>query len=307
MKEFLRKNKALFRLLVGAAAFFGMADWDHVQSLGAHFNSSLGLSENVFSSSWWLGSALGVRGARIFLAAVIFGTVTNAIFSFRTRNKPISILCTDIVLKFTKGGSRAVISRKQVLHANRPDITAYFMQISLDSSTARFEQDQTSKSEVAAWLDHPPKLAIQPKTIGRGKVRDVNLCYAPALPYSWILSILPRWTLEWGPSKLPNFVGRYLVIQHVTYTSLNEYDNDDAIYQATSTRYLHNRISITLDFSEDTGPCPKAAADICVVRRISNAVSDENAIPTDDAGVYKINIGSGMAKDETIVVTWKRH
>jgi hypothetical protein len=64
--------------------------------------------------------------------------------------------------------------------------------------------------------------------------------------------------------------------------------------------------SITLDFSADTGLRPRSAADIHVMRRISNAVSDEAAIPTQTSGIYKIEIGSGMSKDETIVVTWDR-
>jgi hypothetical protein len=96
-------------------------------------------------------------------------------------------------------------------------------------------------------------------------------------------------------------------VQNVTYTSLREYDADDAKFQATSTRYLHNKITITLDFSGDSGLCPKTAADISVMRRLSNAVFDEKAIPTNRPGVFAIGIGSGMDKDETIVVTWKRH
>ena len=306
MKEFFRKNIAWFQFVLGAAAFFGMADWKTLHELLTNLNTRLNLGGNVFSGSWWIGAVLGVPGIRIFFAAIVLGTISNAIFTFRTRNKPLSILSTDVSMKFTDGGAKAVISRRQVLHANRPGIAAYFIKITLESPPASFERDPANSTDVTAWLESPPGLAIVPRSIGRRNVRDVNLCFTPALPYNWILSVIPRWVLGWGPNNLPKFIGRYLVVQNVTYTALKEYDDHDAKYQATSTRYLHNKITIKLDFSADTGPCPKSPTDISVMRRISNAVFDEHAIPTNQPGVYTIDIGSGMNKDETIVVTWAR-
>jgi hypothetical protein len=142
MKEYFRRNKALFRLLLGAAAFFGLTDWNTVHDLFVNLDSNLDLGGNVFSASWWLGEAWGVHGLRIFMAAIIIGTISNALFAFRMRNRPLSILCTDIVLQFSDGGAKVVTARKQLLHANRPDIAAYFMKFSLESANASFEQTQ---------------------------------------------------------------------------------------------------------------------------------------------------------------------
>jgi hypothetical protein len=69
----------------------------------------------------------------------------------------------------------------------------------------------------------------------------------------------------------------------------------------------HQRIGITLDFSKDAGLKPHNASEISVLRRLANAVSEETATPTGQADVYKINVGSGLARDETITVTWERH
>jgi len=306
MKEFFRKNIALFRLLLGAAAFFGMADWKTLHELLTNFDTRLNLGGNVFSGSWWISEVLGIPGIRIFLAAIVLGTVSNGVFTFRTRNKPLSILRTDVAMKFTDGGARAVISRRQVLHANRPGIAAYFIKVTLESPPASFEKKADNLTDIDAWLENPTGLVIEPITIGGRNVRDVNLRFTPALPYNWILSVIPRWILEWGPNYLPKFIGRYLIVQNVTYTALKEYDDHDAKYQATSTRYQHNKITIKMDFSADNGPCPKSAADISVMRRISNAVFDEHAIPTNQPGVYTIDIGNGMDKDEAVVVTWIR-
>lgn len=305
MKDFLRQNKLFFQLLLAITAFFGLNDWKTLHALIVSLNSNFDLPHTLLSTTWWLSEASGVPGGRLIFTAIIIGVTANAIFTIRNRNRPLTILRTDIKLEFENGGSRVVTTRRQLLHANRPEIAAYFMKTSLDTPGATFEPNPAGGPDVNAWLEHP-SLTVRPQSIGRRGVRDVNLVYSSALPYSWILSLIPKWWLQSGPDGLPAWIARYLIVQHVQYTSLKEYDNDDAKYQATSTRYSHHKIVIALDFARDTGLRPRTPADIQVMRRISNAVSEEHSNPTPAASVYKIDIGSGMAKDEIITVTWAR-
>jgi hypothetical protein len=192
-----------------------------------------------------------------------------------------------------------------VIHANRPGIAAYFLVFTHDGPQSTYEPIQGK--DMSAWLAHPANLKIESRISKFGHKRDVYFMYSSSLPYGWLLSLYPRWLLEWGPDRLPPFINKYLVIQWLKVISINEYNGEFAKFSASSTRYTHQRIGITLDFSHDKGLKPRSAAEISVLRRLANAVSEETATPTDKADVYQINVGSGLARDETITVTWERH
>lgn len=307
LREFFRKNKLLIQSVTLVAAFFGFDGWKTLQEVGAVISAHFDISGTLFNIHWWESSVVGVPGARFFLAVIVVGTIVNAAFTIRNRNRPLTVLCTEVALQFRDGGRDVISTRKQVMHANRPGIKAYFLKVTHDAPNGRFRPEPLMGHELTAWIENPANLKVMPHVTGFGKARDIDLVYSAQLPYSWVITLIPRWFLEWGPEKLPQWIGKYLVVQRVRYSSLDEYDGDYAKFTASSTRYSHQRITVELDFSHDAGPKPRHAKDIAVFRRLANALSEEAALPTDRQDVYRVNINAGLTKDESLVLTWKRH
>jgi hypothetical protein len=307
LKEFARKNKLFLQFIAVVAAFFGFDGWKTLKAIGSVLASHFDISNTLLSLSWWTSDVVGIPGARFFLVIVVIGIVFNAAFTIRTRNRPLSILSTHLTLQFRNGGAEAIATRRQVLHANRPGIAAYFLKITHDAPNGALKLDAAAKEELEVWLEHPRNLSVNPRITKIGKLREIDMVYSSALPYSWILTLLPNWVLEWGPQRLPGWIDKYLVVQHVRYVSVREYDGDYAKFTASSPRYSHHRISIVLDFSQDLGPRPHNASEITVFRRLQNAVSEEAAIQTGTPNVYQITLAPGLTKEESLVVTWKRH
>lgn len=305
-KEFFRKNKLLFQAVILVASFFGFDGWRTLQEIGAVIGAHFDVSGTLLSLHWWSSSVVGVPGARFFLAVVVVGTVVNATFTIRNRNRPITVLCTEITLQFLDGGKDVISKRKQVMHANRPGIKAYFLKVTHDAPNGRFKPDPATGKELAAWIENPPNLKITPHMTGTGKAREIDLVYSSQLPYNWKITLIPRWFLEWGPEKLPRWISKYLVVQRVVYSTLEEYDGDYAKFSINCTRYSHQRVTVELDFSYDKGPKPQDVTDVIVFRRLANALSEETALPTEKQDVYRVNIDAGLARDESLMVSWKR-
>lgn len=307
LREFFRKNKLLVQSVALVAAFFGFDGWKTLQEVGAVVRTHFNVPGTLLSLHWWTSSVVGVPFARIFLLVIVVGIIVNAIFTIRNRNRPLTVLCTEITLQFRDGGKDVITKRKQLMHANRPGIKAYFIKVTHDAPNGRFKPDPVSGNELMAWIENPEDLKITPRMTGTRAVRDIDLVYSSPLPYGWIITLIPRWFLEWGPEKLPERIAKYLVVQRVLYTSVDEYDGDYAKIGVSCTRYSHQRVTIELDFSNDTGLKPTSAADVTVFRRLANALSEETALPTDTPGIYRVIVNAGLAKDESLVVTWKRH
>jgi len=296
VKEFFRLNKVLFQFLLGMAILLGLDEGKTLLLVAQKISSGLQLSATILSQEWWFSSIWGVPGGRIFLAIFFCGVLTNALFTIKYRNKPLSVLATSIELRFTHGGAEVVTTRTQTVVANRPGIAAYFFNSALDSPNGTFGAQ-------TCWIKHPHDLSVTPRVVGNSRSKEIYLCYSKELPYG----LVPRWILHWGPNRLPKFIDRYLVEQVVRSVSLNEYNSETPKFQTTSTRYQHLSINIKLDFSHDVGPRPRSVDDIRVVRRLANAVRDERANPTSTADIYEVDVGGGLSKDETITIMWDRH
>jgi hypothetical protein len=299
MKEFFRRNKLLFQFLLGIAILLGLDEGQTLGLIASEFSTALLLSNSVLRLEWWTTPIWAIPFGRILLAVLFVGMFINAVFTIRYRDRPLSILSTNLELRFLNGGAHVTTTRFQHIRANRPGVCASFFSVALSSPAAAF-------GEITGGIDHPSNLGLDIKRLGHGSKRDIYFCYKPELPYGWVLSLIPRWMLNWGPKKLPAFIDKYLVVHWLRYVSEHEYDTTQQ-FQLTSNRYQHLRVVIKLDFSADTGPRPEDASQIRVARRFSNAVMDEEARMTCDPHIYLIDLGRGLNKDETITVTWERH
>ncbi len=160
-RTFWRTNQVLFKSLVLVAAFFGFDGWATLQAVGAAFNAQFDITNTLLSFDSWTATVLAIPFARIFFLVIVIGVSFNLAFTIRNRNKPFTILKTDIRLTFELGGQRVTTTRRQTLHANRSEIAAYFLNVNHDAPNARFEADAQG-SEITAWLEHP-----EPKILAR--------------------------------------------------------------------------------------------------------------------------------------------
>ena len=294
-------------MLFGVVAILGIDQWDILGDLATTL-----FANRLLNTAWWtapLGilpdtsSPAAFATARAVLFVFAVGIVMNACISYRFRHAPLTLLASRIELLFKNGGKETTIRRTLRIRANRPGVTAYFAQMSVDKNDASFA-DGSFTARLINKVDGD-KNKVKLHKIGSNRSVDILVNFDNPLPHSWLLPFIPSFILRFERKHLPGFLRKYVTELVVEATTENEYDGVNNRYQVRSTRYNHQSVEIELDFSADSWR-PADAAAIMVVRRLSNAVFEKAAEKHSSKDhCYRVEV-DGLERDEILSVAWTR-
>lgn len=242
-------------------------------------------------------------GGYLFLAAGVIPLVVlsiwirQAIEYWDNARVPLSVLETDVTLSFDAPDMRrAILTRKQFLHANQPDVGAYHSITKVDGKRASID----AKNQVFdAQVGHR---SIKGEIIRQGNEKSINVIeiYNESLPRNPLLTILPNQVVH---SVYKNF-GLFfnVIVKRTTVIHLlDEYNEDEPFYSISSMRYPVTNVRLKFLFHSETAPSPE---DISAFLIKDNLAMRLALPPCHEGGFTTYEVTVREFKSATIRVAW---
>jgi hypothetical protein len=223
-------------------------------------------------------------GLGIILAVVVFGLIKSVLTYWENARVPISVLETHLELSFQSDDLReATLSRKQLLHANRRNVTVYIHKAELTSPSHQTAYGAITCSSVIGY----ESITDNFETFGSTRAVEIVERFKRELPTNWVATLMPN---SWVRSlhKIGIF-NRLVVTRYVQTTQFDEYNNDRPRITVSSLRYPVTNVQVTLRFPASSAPDP---ADIKALLVRENAASNiaVQRTPAQNEAVYTVGL-----------------
>jgi hypothetical protein len=182
---------------------------------------------------------------RLIFLAVFFLVVVVLIESVLNRNRPVTVLASELRVEFLDAtGADVKLTRTQYLRANHPNVTAYYTLMSaLFGGTIPRHLVVVS---AFAGNKHIPNHANIPPTSGEARLEIAHV-FDQGMPFGLANILIPEFILRWivlHTSFKPAFVVRRGITTHFK----DEHVLNDTYYEATADRYTQRHVKVIIKF-----------------------------------------------------------
>lgn len=239
----------------------GFVEWSNLVSapirfLGKHsFLHTLRVlvlgGEGIYDGIGVAWGFLALSVALVGMVLVIASRVLSAISHYiDVSQADLSMLSTDIDISLDSdiALTTARIVRKQLFHANSPDVEAYHY--SHTPEVGRVDWDATDMS-TSIGNEVFTRLPLLKRPMGRGI--EIIETYRRRLPTSIAATYLPDFVVLFLHKELRRF-GGVVAEREATIVTHDEYNTDTPSFQLESRRYPANRAVIRIHFPVRTAP-----------------------------------------------------
>jgi hypothetical protein len=186
----------------------------------------------------------------IFAVPLVSVRLLSALLRYVERSEvDVSLLEINLAYRFEDRLHRVVATREQLLHANRPGLTAYHY---LQTASAPGSAIDATTFEMTSILDGN---RITDDFIIRAQPREFEAIeiFKRALPTHFLATYLPDWLvlLLWNHSKI---LDRVIVQRNGQIEITGEHDGESATIELRSLKRVAKRVTISLDFPHDVAP-----------------------------------------------------
>lgn len=285
MRSFLKRHKALWKLVAAALALVSFVD----------------PLAPAISDFLELGDFPEFTGTSIRLATFLLaiGLLANVFTSYRYSKQPLTVLKSEYRMTFLDSkGHRVRTERRLVVRPEQPGITAKYRTIT-ETQGGALDKDSVTETRV------PHCEGDKLMHFGTEKSYLSVFRYANALPYSWLYQLIVPDALcrqFVGLHRAPNrWFQKFLFVERSTMEEIGEYERKEAEFRIVANRYSSSDVRVIITFHSQNLP-------IEVVGHTLKALTIENAeieSPQNRNGNQTYCLTFHKLKDEIARVGWK--
>ena len=225
----------------------------------------------------------------IILLLLMYHTWVN----YRFKHSPISILSTDITLRFlTPDGSDVRVFRTQTLCANHPHVTAHY-----SAMTPKWGGKIEKASIDCQLTGHNEKLTSTFDVIGNETTGwELIQRFEPFIPYTPIFPFVPTAYLN----ENNRIFSKYVLKKTSGCNYINDFNAESPEFNMRALQYTHHKVKVTLLFADDGTPKANSIRAQLIHRNgIRDITPEKRAEPTN----FVVRVSN--LRNDRLHITWR--